>query len=235
MISKIAHVTSVIILFILVMFFPACGLVYTIDGTYYYSPWGASIDSNGCMGVDSNSDGRKDMSVRYTLELKTENMTYTKESFSDTLCATLDSTIISQSTYTTGAYISSKRIYYDSSADEYKTWSDEPVQALAMDITYVSSALTCKSDSCVIAYSSLAKLNSCENGSLTVDQEYDYTACEFKDQPATLYSLVYKNNFNEIVFGAKYVLTTDSVTEYAGDSDANRYKYLLVNFRYSQK
>lgn len=228
---------SFIVTLLFLTLISGCGLIFFIDGTYYYAPWLASVDSTGCLGVDTSTprDGQADISMKKILVFAGQAMTVTTETFTDTSCVTLDSTITENYTIKTGAYIDSTRIYYDYTTNEYLKWSEQVVPALALDITYTTASLNCVSDTCVTGYNMLIALNNCSSGTLIINQDYDYTTCQFANQPGTLYTLIYRSNLDDIVFGASHVLSSETTGSFAGDTEANRHKYLYVNERYSLK
>ena len=208
-------------------------MVFILDGIYFYAPWGSTVDSKGCRSIYGLVSGAAAVvaTQRSELNITGNKITLTISNYSDTSCTTLANTIVAQSKYTPISYVQTNIIYLDSDTSEYKKWSTQPINALRVDITYESANLTCNSSSCDLSTIS----RGCISGTLSNGGSVDYTSCQFGSQPKPLYTLAYKNDFNEIMFGTNRTLSSDSVSNYAGDSDANRHKYILANERYSVK
>ncbi|MDH4261748.1 MAG: hypothetical protein OEV78_01750 [Spirochaetia bacterium] len=213
---------------LLLLSFTFCGIIFFIDGKYYYKPWGATVNSKGCTSDYGLVSGAVAVvaSHKTELEIVGTNMTLTINNYSDTNCVTLANTIIAKSTLATNLYVQTQIIYYDIDKLEYKTWSREPVSAINVNITNVSAELTCKTSSCNLATIS----KGCATGTLSNGAKYDYAACQFAGQPKPLYTLVYRNNFNELMFGTSH--SPGSGPSFSGDTESNRHKYIYANNRY---
>lgn len=220
------------VLFVFAGVFSCGALLMNVEGTYYYAAWGTSPDSTGCINYDSNSDSVSDASIKTTLELAASTMTLTRTGYSDTDCNTLDYTIVATSDYSVGADTSTYIIQQDLTTSEYSLWSAEPVTAVAMDLTYVKAELTCETASCVTLFTVSINAAGCSTGTLSANTAYDYTDCQFSGQPQPLYSVAYKNNFDELIFGHEYAFDTDPVSRYNGKTTDTRYKYLLINEKF---